>query len=338
MKVAAITGEEQAGVVDVPDPKIAENYALVKVHSVPMCTEYKAFEKGSVGQNFGHEAAGEVVEIVQPGKVKVGDRVAVMPQSPCGTCWLCLKGEYIHCQNNRRTREVCGTETGTSTYAQYVIKQDWQLVPIPDGVSYDHGGMACCGLGPTFGAMQYMNVDSFDTVLITGLGPVGLGAVINAAYRGARIIAVESHPFRAELAKKLGAETVIDPTGPGALQQIMDLTGGIGVDKCVDCSGNAEAQRLLIDASRRHGIVSFVGEAGELVIKVSGDMIRKGLNLHGAWHWNLADSHLMMKMIVESKEKLDMAITHTFPMAEVQKAWELQLTGNCGKIMLHPWE
>ena len=91
MKVAAITGVREGGLAEVPDPVIRGNFVKVRVTVAPMCTEYKAYEKGQTSRCLGHEAAGEVVEIAQPGRVKVGDRVVVMPQSPCGACALCLK-------------------------------------------------------------------------------------------------------------------------------------------------------------------------------------------------------------------------------------------------------
>ena len=338
MKVAAITGERAGGLVDVPDPVVKENFVKVKVTVIPMCTEYKAFKEGRTSQSLGHEAAGEVVEVAQPGKVKVGDRVVVMPQSPCGKCRLCAQGEYIHCQNTVDPLAVCGSQTGKATYAQYVIKQDWQLIPIPDEMSDAHGSMACCGLGPTFGAMQYMNVNRFDTIIVTGMGPVGLGGGINGKYRGAPVIAVEAQPYRKTLAENLGADLVIDPGDEDAFDTVMKFTGGIGADGGVDCTGVPQAQRFLIDAVRRRGTVSFVGEGGGLEIFTSNDMIRKGLNLHGSWHWNLADAPKMMKMISEVGDQLDKQITHTLPMSKVQDAWELQLTGNCGKILLDPWK
>jgi L-iditol 2-dehydrogenase len=337
MKVAAMFGDGKAGLVEKPDPTPKENFVLVKVHAVPMCTEYKAFKSGHTGDNFGHEAAGEVIEVAQPGRVKVGDRVAVQPQHSCGKCYLCLTGEFIHCQNSRSVREITGSTTGSATYAQYLLKQDWMLSPIPEGVSYEHAGMACCGLGPTFGAMQQMQVNALDTILITGLGPVGLGGVINGRYRGARVIGVESHPYRANLAKELGAETVLDPNDAHILEKIMDLTHGIGVDKAVDCSGASQAHRLMVDAVRRKGQACFVGEGGEFPLAASRDMIRKGLVLRGNWHYNLGDYPRLIKIIQESKAQLDKFITHRFPMSEVQKAWELQMTGECGKVVLDAW-
>lgn len=335
MLVGAKLGKDKAGVIEKPDPVAKDDFAVVKIHVVPMCTEYHGHHSEGEGCGFGHEAAGEVVEVAQPGKVKVGDRVVVMPQYPCGKCALCLSGEYIHCTNNVNIPELFGPDAATATYAQYVVKQDWLLLPIPDGMSYEHAGMACCGLGPTFNAMKLMNAGAFDTVLITGMGPVGLGGVINARFRGARVIAVESQPYRAELAKTLGAEAVINPKDEDAVEQVTALTGGLGVDKSVDTSGSAEAKPFLINCARRKGHVAFVGWGGQVDC---GAIIAKGLTLHGAWHYNMGDAPVMMEMIAAVGDELDKLITHTFPMTDLEKAWDLQCTGNCGKVLLYPWK
>lgn len=335
MRVAAITGERQGGLVERNTPFPVEDLVLVRVRVTPMCTEYKAFARGTVTDTLGHEAAGEVAEVAQPGRVRVGDRVAVMPTYGCGACALCVRGDYIYCQNPVSIRAT-GNSTGTATYAQYLLKPDWLLLPIPEDLSSEHGSMACCGLGPTFGAMQRLAVDAFDTVLITGMGPVGLGGVINGVYRGARILAVEGHPYRAALARELGAE-VFDPADVETPARLREAAGGTGVDKAIDCSGSPAAQRLLIDAVRRRGQVAFVGEGAELSLHVSNDLLRKGLALHGSWHWNLADAPRLWQVARASGPLLDRLITHRFPMSQVQQAWELQLTGNCGKVLLDPW-
>jgi len=339
MKKAAILGERQGGVVDAPDPKPVADWALIKIHVAPMCTEYKGFLSGRPNAFLGHEAAGEVLDVAQPCRVKPGDRVVVMPQYPCGVCPLCVSGDYIHCQNAVDFAAFTGSPEGRATMAQLMLKPDWILPKIPDGISYENGSMACCGLGPTFGAMTRMAVDAFDTVMITGLGPVGLGGVINGKFSGARVIAVDSHPWRLEKARELGADVVLDPTDEKALENIMDLTGGIGVDKAVDCSGAVPAHRLCIDAVRRRGQVAFVGECGdETPVRISQDMIRKGINLVGSWHFNLRDVPKLMQVVASSPEKLDALISHTFALSDVQKAWELQATGNCAKVLLKPWE
>ncbi|MHC4252064.1 MAG: zinc-dependent alcohol dehydrogenase [Planctomycetota bacterium] len=335
MQVVAITGTRECALVEKPKPVAKDEFAVVKILAAPMCTEYHAYRDGKASDCLGHEAAGEVVEVGRPGTVKVGDRVVVMPQYPCGRCDLCVAGEYIHCQHTVNPLAATGSEAGRATYAQYVVKQDWLLLPVPEGVSTDHAAMACCGLGPTFGAMQLMEVDAFDTILITGMGPVGLGGVVNARYRGARVIAVEGHPWRAAYAKELGAEHVLDPKDEHAADRVRELTGGRGADKALDTSGSAEAKPLLIDATRRKGHVAFVGWGGKVD---AGTIIAKGLTLHGAWHWNLRDTPRIMQVIRESTEQLDRLITHTFPMSHVKDAFEVQVTGECGKVILRPWD
>lgn len=338
MKAVEIYGPEQVRIVQQPMPKAHGDFVVVKVHVIPTCTEYKSFQEGKGTNSLGHEAAGEVVEVAQPGRLKVGDRVVVMPFDPCGKCELCLSGESIHCLNYHDSLAETGNTTGLSTYAQYLIKEDWYLVPIPDDISYEHASMAVCGLGPTYGAMEKMNVGSSDTVMITGMGPVGLGGVINGKYRGAQVIAVESHPYRADLAKRLGADLVLNPTDEGNMERVMDFTDGRGVDKGIDCSGAAPAHRFLLDAARRKGHVAIVGLGRDaLEVDVGAHMIQKGLTIHGSWHYNHGDTHKMMRIIRDVRPQLDMLITHRFPMSQVEEAWRLQMKGATGKVLLDPW-
>jgi threonine dehydrogenase-like Zn-dependent dehydrogenase len=338
MKKAIITGPRQAELVDAPDPRPVEDWALVKIHATPMCTEYKAFVAGSRAEYLGHEAAGEVVEVAQPGRVKVGDRVVVMPMWPCGKCSLCIAGDYIHCEHTIDVSQFTGGREGSATYAQYLLKPAWLLPLIPDDVSYELASLSLCGLGPSFGAFEAMNVNAFDTVLITGAGPVGLGAVINAKYRGARVIVAESIPYRVERARLLRADYVVDPRAGDALAQICAITGGVGVDKALDCAGVVAAQRLCIDATRRKGQVAFVGECNdELPIRVSPDMIRKGLTLIGSWHYNLAYTPQIMQ-VIRGSPVIQHLISHVLPMSRVQDALELSASQQNAKIILKPWE
>lgn len=338
MKKAVVFGKNQAGIIDVPTPQAKEDWALVKIHATPMCTEYKSFVSGQPADYLGHEAAGEVVEVAQPGSVRVGDRVVVMPQYPCGKCALCIAGDYIHCQHLMDFTAFTGSREGSATYAQYLLKPAHLLAPIPDDVSYEMASLALCALGPSFGAFHTMGLTAFDTVLITGAGPVGLGAVVNAKFRGARALVVDANPFRAERATMLGADAVLDPRDSQTLHQIMDLTAGVGVDQALDCSGVVAAQRLCIDAARRKGQVMFVGEChDDLPIKVSPDLIRKGLTLRGGWHYNLSLFPQIMQVIQKSPV-VHHLVSHTFPMSAIQTAFETSASQQCAKIILNPWE
>lgn len=198
MLQAVISGERQVDSVDLPDPEPRPGWALVKVHASALCTEYKGYLAGRIQQTPGHEGTGEVVAIGEPGgPVEVGDRVVILPQYPCGHCDLCLSGDYVYCENNQDFETVNGSSSGEGTFAHYTLKPSWLLPKIPDDVTYAQATMAIDGVGASFGGFQAIDVNSQDTVLITGLGPVGLGAVVNARFRNARVIGVEPAPWRA---------------------------------------------------------------------------------------------------------------------------------------------
>ncbi|MBD3175809.1 MAG: zinc-binding dehydrogenase [Armatimonadia bacterium] len=336
MKVLAIEGPRRSALHEVTTPRPVGDWALVRVTCAPMCTEFKGYREGRVSEGLGHEAVGVVEAVAQEGPVQPGNRVVVMPQYPCGQCTLCLTGDYIHCEHSPDFVAKTGGDTGQATMAQYLIKPMSLLVPIPDEMPDEHAGMACCGLGPTFSACDRLGLSGMDTVLITGLGPVGLGGVINAKHRGSRVIAIDPVAYRRELAASLGADHVLEPTDV-TLEHIRDLCRGRGVDKAIECAGVAAAQRLCIDALRRRGEMAFVAEAGDLVVKVSQDLIRKGLTVHGVWHYNMGRTPAMMEQITEMGVQLDQLITHRFPMSGADEAFELQMTGECGKVVLDPW-
>ena len=338
MKRAAITGERQAELVEAPDPRPKEDWAVVKVHAAGMCTEYKSFVAGHRSDYLGHEAVGEVAAIARPGRVKVGDRVLVLPQFPCGDCTLCLAGEYVYCEHSTDFAAFHGTREGSASMAQYLLKPDWLLPPIPEGMSYERAALANCALGPAFGGFRRMGLDRFDTVLITGAGPVGLGAIVVARHVGARVIVAEAVAYRAELAKKLGAEAVLDPDDEHIVGKIRDLTDGAGVDCACECAGYVPAQRLCIDAARRKGRIAWVGECtDELAIRVSPDTIRKGLAIFGSWYYNLNDVPPVMKIIQDSP-LIDLLISHVIPMSRIQEAFELCASHQTAKVILKPWE
>src|ERR1044072_3330678 len=152
MKKAVILGERQVGLIEVPGPQPMKDWVVVKVEASALCTEYKSYLVGRELQLGGHEGAGQVVATAQAGTVKIGDRVVILPQLPCGKCDLCRAGDSVYCENSYDFEKVVGNKNGLGTFGQYVLKPDWLLRPIPDGVSYEHATMAVDGIGASFGA------------------------------------------------------------------------------------------------------------------------------------------------------------------------------------------
>jgi L-iditol 2-dehydrogenase len=327
MRRVAIVGERQATLVTAEMPEVPEGWALVRIKIAPMCTEYKMFLEGTAAANIGHEASGEVVRVGAGSTVRVGDRVVVMPRYPCGSCELCERGDFIYCQNPLPHFE--------GTMAEFIAKPSWLLPRIPDHLSYEEGALACCGLGPSFGALERMRVDRFTTVVITGLGPVGLGAVINAKYRGATVIAVDLNPYRLNLAGALGADHVLDARDPDLVAQIRGHLKPASTYCGLDCSGSPTAHRLLIEAAPPLGRIAFVGECEDTTtIRVSPDLIRTGLTVMGSWHYNLHDIGRLFRTIGEADARR--MVTHVYGFDQVQEAFETSASQQCGKVLLRP--
>jgi threonine dehydrogenase-like Zn-dependent dehydrogenase len=342
MKTVQILGCRQASLIDKPMPSVRGSYVRIEIRAAPMCNEYLAYRdlvflERNRPDSLGHEIAGVVVEAPAGASVDLGQRVVALCGFPCGRCEVCSDGYYSHCPQPDDPLDVCASPSGECGFARYAIKPDWLLLPIPHDMSYEHASMACCGLGPTFGAMQRMQVGAGSTVLITGLGAVGLGGVLNAKFRGATVISVVRSPYRAEIARKLGSDHVLDPGDGDVRERVLEITQGRGVDHAIECSGHAEYQRLAIDALRRLGSATFLAEPGEIVVRIDEDLVQRGVMLLGSLDINRRDGDALLQVIGAMPEQIDAFITHRFPLSDIAAAFEKQIGYECGKIVLDPW-
>lgn len=332
MRVVAITGPRQVELQERRDPKAAGSTVTVAVEVAPLCTEFKGWVAGQQSDRIGHEAVGRVLDAGQSEIVRSGDRVIVMPQYGCGICEYCVSGEHIYCRHPRDVLEETGSVAGTATLAEVVLKPDWLLVPIPDDMSARHAAMACCGFGPGFNAVHRMAVAGPEVVLVSGCGPVGLGALVCARALGATVIGLELEPYRQDLARHLGAALVVDPREEGAVEAILSATGGRGADAAVDTTNAEAAQRVVLDALRPLARLTYVGWGAVAHVP---DIVPRGLQVNGCWHWNhKAHGSKMLSVIRASAAEIDTFVTHTFPFEELGEAFELQRTGRCGKVLI----
>jgi threonine 3-dehydrogenase len=184
--------------------------------------------------------------------------------------------------------------------------------------------------------MQSMEVAAGATVLVSGLGPVGLGTASVALYRGARVLGLDPSPYRRELAKRLGVEQVFDPQDEDVKEQILAVNGGRRVRYGVHVTRLDDAAKLLQEVVAHRGRLAFIGQGGAIDINA---VVGKGLRLFGCWHWNhRKHTAQMMATIRGSAQRIDALVTHTFPIERIREAFDVQVTGQCGKVIIHPWE
>ena len=247
---------------DVPEPEIRDPYdAIVRITTSAVCGTDLHFIRGTMpgmkeGRVLGHEAVG-VVEETGPGvrNFQPGDRVVVPSTVACGVCSYCRAGYYAQCDNanpgGRRAGtvffggpEAAGGLDGLQAEYARVPFAHVGLVPLPDSVD-DAQAILLSDIYPTawFGA-KLAEVGSGDTVAILGAGPVGQAAIASARLQGAgRIILVDGVPDRLDLALRQHAE-VVDFNSEDPVEAVLELTGGIGVDRVIDAVG-VDAERPL---------------------------------------------------------------------------------------------
>lgn len=264
--------------VEVEDPRLGE--VAVRVAHCGVCHSDLSVVDGTfpgfLPVILGHEAAG-VVEAVGPGvkNLAVGDHVVLTPSPPCGTCPWCIRGEWSLCTNGdalmtnahpdggtrlSRSGEVIHRGLAVAAFAETVIIQETGAVKIPEDVPLEVACVIGCAVQTGVGAvLNTAQVREGETVLVMGLGGVGLSAVQGAHLAGAsRIIASDPVAERREKALALGATDVIDPTVDDPTMACLDLTG-IGVDWAFDAAGRSSLVVTGVNATRKGGGVVMVG-------------------------------------------------------------------------------
>lgn len=227
---------------------------------------------------LGHEAAG-VVAAVGPGVTthQVGDHVVLTPCPPCGHCYFCVRGEWSICDNSQalmtsthpdggtrlsRDGEVVYRGLGVAAFAETVITQSTGAVVIPADVPLEVACVLGCAVQTGVGAvLNTAKVEEGATVLVMGLGGVGLSVVQGARLAAATTVVVSDPvPERRELALRLGATHVLDPATDDVVAAARDLTpGGVGVDYAFDAAGANALVQAGIDATRTGGTTVMVG-------------------------------------------------------------------------------
>ncbi|MDQ3880574.1 MAG: zinc-binding dehydrogenase [Chloroflexota bacterium] len=341
MRGVVLPGSRRLEFRDVAIPDPAPGQVLVRMRASGLCGSdlraiYRPIEQGVGPEAYrgviaGHEPSG-VVEAIGRGVTAfaAGDRVIVYHIAGCGTCHDCRTGWMISCSSPRRAAYGWQRDGG---HADFLLAEERTLVRLPDELTYADGAIVACGLGTAYAAAVRVGVSGRDRVLITGLGPVGLGAALLCRALGAEVVAVEGIADRADVARGLGFETVLEPN-EGALEQLVDLTDGRGFEVAIDCSGNADARVLCLRAAREWGRVAYVGEGGSAAFEPSPLLIHKQLTLVGSWVCSIGQMEDLAELLARWRLHPEATVTHRYPLSEAATAYETFDSGGTGKVLI----
>ncbi|AOL22777.1 Threonine dehydrogenase [Erythrobacter litoralis] len=373
MRALTWQGTHDVRVEDVPDPEIINpRDAVIKVTSTAICGSDLHLYDGVIpgvrpGDVLGHEFMGEVVETGSDTTLEKGQRVVVPFTISCGKCFHCEVQQYSACENSNPAdkQDMSATLYGhpmsalfgyshlTGGYsggqAEYVRVPFSDVGPIvvPDHLEDDQVLFLSDILPTGWMGAENAEIGPDDTVAVWGCGPVGLFAVQSALVMGAaRVIAIDHHPHRLELAKKLGAD-VIDFTKTNVREALMEMSGGIGVDAVIDAVGmeahgfaadnmvdmvkqkvgigadRASALKQAILAVRPGGRVSIPGVYGGMTDKFPlGALMEKGLQVKtGQTHVQRYTKDLLDK-IEDGTIDTTFLISHRLPLEEAARGYK----------------
>lgn len=332
MRVVQFLGDREAVVIERPDPVPGPGQVVVRMVRAAVCgSDLHGYRRArdtmpSTPVIPGHEPVG-IVEAIGPGvlNTEIGQRVLVYHRPGCGVCPQCLAGCSNICARTPRDR-FHGSD------ADYLLFWADRLFPMPDSLDWDTAVVISCQAGTAYAPLRRLAASGCSTLVVSGLGPVGLCAVALGRAMGADIIGVDPMAERRNLATTFGAMRVLDPGDGNLAAQVREIIPD-GADGVIETSGNPMAQASSIELVRVEGTVAMVGLGHQERSIAPSAMFSRQLTVYTS---NLYPQR-MLPEIVEFVQRrqvpLDKIITHRLPLTEAPAAFRLADSATTGKIV-----
>lgn len=325
---------------DLPIPQCGKRDVLVKVRATAICGTDSAhiYPWGDFAQErcpvpfvFGHEFSGDIVEVGSGvTEFNVGDRVAGETHIPCNHCSMCASDRRHNCENMK----IIGVHTPGS-FAQYIAFPADCAFKIDDSISYEIGAL----LEPMGVGMHGVSkADVKDKVaVIYGCGPIGLMAVAAAKFKGAsKIIAIDVVEEKLEMAKKMGANVVINSKLQSDVEVVNSETNGSGADVVIDYTGNKFAIKAGFQLVRKSGTIVLVGlTSGETSLDLANDIIYKEATVYGVTGRLMYQTWYECLEMLKSGFDLKPLMSGIYALKDFESAFEATKTAT-GRVVMIP--
>ncbi len=268
MRAAVYRGINDIRVETVPVPKIGPGELLVRIATCGICgTDLKKIHYGShsAPRIFGHEMAGTIVAVGEGvNSFAIGERVMVFHHVPCNQCFYCRKGTPAQCPLYKKTGVTAGFEPSGGGFAEYIRVMDWivanrGVVRIPDDVPFEQAAFVE-PLNTVLKGVKMLNLESDDTVLVIGQGPIGLMHAALANRTGAKVLTSDLYPERHAIAARYGLKHPIHAGNENVIERVLAETEGRGADAVILAVGGKALIKTAMDACRPGGKVMLFAQ------------------------------------------------------------------------------
>jgi L-iditol 2-dehydrogenase len=288
MKSLLLSEYNHLDVVDTPQPSPAPDEVLIRVEACGICgSDVHGYDGGS-GRRIppivmGHEAAGVVAALGSEVKdVAVGERVTFDSTVYCGKCEYCARGEVNLCNNREVVGVSCGDYRRAGAFAEFIAVPRRIVYPLSDSIPFEEAAMLEA-VSVALHAVRISPDPVGKTALVIGAGMIGLLTLQAAKAAGcSRVFISDVDETRLELAKKIGAEEALHASGSELLAEIMQRTGGKGVDLVLEAVGRTETIASAIDCVRKGGTVTLIGNITPEVTIHLQKVVSRQIRLQGS--------------------------------------------------------
>ncbi|OIO01257.1 hypothetical protein COY52_04505 [Candidatus Desantisbacteria bacterium CG_4_10_14_0_8_um_filter_48_22] len=351
MKALVLLGDSRSEVREFPDPKPGPGEVLVRIKVSGVCgSDLKQYvykvppeKQKEMDAKFkdakpyppipGHEGSG-VVEETGEGvtSVKPGDRVSIYHYESCGKCEQCVKGYFMRCSKTKGMGQI-GCQ---GSFADLKVTPERNCMVLSEGLSFVDGAFIACGAQTSFAALNKLGLSGLDDIAIFGLGPVGLCGVVMAKAMGAKVAAFGRREIRLGLARKFGADMVVDIDAVKADKNPKKIWGDIrekfpgSFSAGYETSGSEDAMKWMLQ------LLTFDGRA----VTVAGGapipnwFIGRDTSIRGSFIMPRGMYDKLAGFMLKHKTNLEKMVTHRFPIEKAKEAFETAAAKECGKVIV----
>jgi 2-desacetyl-2-hydroxyethyl bacteriochlorophyllide A dehydrogenase len=326
-KAAVLKAPYNISLEDVQKPEPGVREILVRVRATGICgTDVKMYSgkwKVKLPLIIGHESTGEVAGVgKEVTAFKVGDRVVINPVFSCGECYYCIKGRTNLCLSGG----MLGRER-SGTYAEYVVVPQRMAFKFPDNISFENATVIEL-LVTVLHAQKRIRIFPGDSVAVLGQGAAGLLHTRLAKLSGADpVIVISRSQWKLDLAKRFGADKMVNATTDDVCAKIKEYTDGRGADVVIESVGSPETIRQCVTLVRPGGTVLLFGICPEPVDAFNAfPFYLNEIDVVGSRAMTDEDFEPCIRLVASNTVNVEPLITHRFPLGRLKEGLDFMCT------------
>jgi len=324
MRALVYQGPKKMNILDVPDVVMNKREVKIAPKYVGICGSDVHGYLGTTGRRIppmimGHEMSGIVIEVgSEVSSFKPGDRVTVQPILYCGQCVYCKQGLINICSNRR----FLGTMDQNGAFSDEICIEEKNVFHIPDSIS-DIEGALIEPLAVAYRAVRQVMPVENKTVMICGTGAIGLLLLAVVRYFGAgKTIVTDLSDFRLEIAKKNGADIIINPAKQDLKQELLENGVYDSIDISFEAVGATPTAQQTVDYVRNKGNIVWVGNSAPMVTINMQNIVTREVVIKGTYIYTEEDFADSIRLLADGNIKISNIVSKIIPLEEAPAMFE----------------